>query len=120
MMNRYLLIVFGASLYSLAMGCIGDVAVKPLEQQAVKSEEREVTPTGGEAYHGMIQYRAQDAKQAIVDPELVSAKAAIIAPGTKVIGVFVGGQSRAYPLYILNNHQVVNDRVGGIPLSASW
>lgn len=119
-MNRYSLIVFGASLFAIAMGCISGAPVKPLEQQAANSDERESTPTGSEAYHGMIQYRAKDAKQAILDPELVSADAAIIAPGTKVIGVFVGGQSRAYPLFILNNHQIVNDRVGGIPLSASW
>jgi hypothetical protein len=119
-MNRCLLIVLAASLFSMAMGCMCGAPVKPLEQQATKSEEQEVTPTGSEAYHDMIQYRAKDAKQAILDPELVSAKAAIIAPGTKVIGVFVGGQARAYPLFILNNHQIVNDRVGGIPLSASW
>ena len=119
-MNRCLLIVLAASLSSLAMGCMCGAPVEPLEQQAANSDERESTPTGSEAYHGLIQYRAQDAKQAILDPELVSADAAIIAPGTKVIGVFVGGQSRAYPLFILNNHQVVNDRVGGIPLSASW
>ena len=50
----------------------------------------------------------------------MSAEDAVIAPGTKVIGVFVGGEARAYPLYILSNHQIVNDRVGGIPISASW
>lgn len=78
------------------------------------------TPTGSEAYHGLIQYRAKDAKQAIVDPALISAGEALLASGTKVIGVFVNGEARAYPLFILNNHQIVNDVVGGTPLSASW
>ena len=87
------------------------------------SREREVpkqTATGGEPYHGLIQYRAKDAKQAIIDPELLDASDAVIASGTKVIGVSVNGEARAYPLFILNNHQIVNDQVGGTPISASW
>ena len=78
------------------------------------------TPTGGEVYHGLIQYRAKDAKPAIFDPELLAADDALLAPGSKVIGVFIGGEARAYPLFILNNHQVVNDQIGDVPLSASW
>lgn len=84
------------------------------------ADHQDRTPTGGEPYHGMIQYRAKDAKVAIVNPNMVDGDKAIIASGTAVIGVSVGGEARAYPLYILNNHQVVNDYVGGIPLSASW
>ncbi len=78
------------------------------------------TPTGSEAYHGRIQYRAKDAKPAIVEPLLLPAGEAMLAAGTKVIGVYVNGDARAYPLFILNNHQIVNDVVGGTPLSASW
>ncbi len=111
-MNRNLLVVLTVGLSILAVGC-ADPAFDSVDQQGR-------TPTGSEPYHGMIQYRAKDSKQAILDPELVNANEAIIASGTKVIGVFVGGEARAYPLFILNNHQVVNDKVGGIPLSASW
>ncbi len=78
------------------------------------------TTTGGEPYHGVIQYRATDAKPAILEPEFVEAHQTVIAGGTKVIGIFIAGEARAYPLFILNNHQIVNDEVGGIPLSASW
>lgn len=81
---------------------------------------QELTRTGGQPYTEPIQYRAQDAKPAIIEPVLVSAEDAIIAPGAKVIGVFLEGEARAYPVLILNNHQIVNDSVGGIPISASW
>ncbi len=94
--------------------------LQPARRLESPSAREAVTPTGGEPYHGMIQYRAKDAKVAIVNPELVPADQAVIAPGTNVIGVFIGGEARAYPLFILNNHQVVNDKVGGVPLSASW
>ena len=50
----------------------------------------------------------------------VPADEAQLAAGTAVIGVSINGQSRAYPLYILNNHQIVNDTVGGEVISASW
>ena len=82
--------------------------------------KQDLTRTGGQPYTEPIQYRARDAKEAIVDPVLVSAEDAIIAAGIKVIGVYIKGEARAYPLYILSNHQIVNDRVGGIPISASW
>ena len=78
------------------------------------------SPTGGEAYHGLIQYRAKDAKPAILEPTLLSANVVRLAGGTKVIGVFVGGEASAYPLFVLSNHQIVNDEVGGTPISASW
>ena len=80
----------------------------------------ERTPSGGEAYHGLIQYRARDSKPAIMNPELLTAEEAFIAGGTKVIGVILEGEARAYPLFILNNHQIVNDTVGGVPICASW
>ena len=89
-------------------------------RESSQTPHRDATPTGADPYHGMIQYRAKDAKQAIVHPTLLSAEEAVIAPGTKVIGVFVKGEARAYPLFVLNNHQIVNDQVGGVPLSASW
>ncbi len=84
------------------------------------TEHKSLTPTGAKPYHGLIQYRAKDSKPAILVPELLTAEEAILAPGTKVIGVFIGGEARAYPLFILNNHQIVNDQIGDVPLSASW
>ncbi len=78
------------------------------------------TVTGGEPFHGLLEYRAKDAKLALVRPTLVSASEAALAGGVSVVGVSAGGESRAYPLYILKNHQIVNDRVGGQPIAASW
>ena len=89
----------------------GEAAFNPLRAR---------TATGGEAYHGLIQYRAKDAKEAILEPTLHPANEIKLAGGTKVIGVFVNGVAVAYPLFVLSNHQVVNDEVGGTPISASW
>ena len=49
------------------MGCAGPRSSSCINDSVDRS------PTGGEAYHGLIQYRAKDAKQAILEPTLLSA-----------------------------------------------
>lgn len=38
----------------------------------------------------------------------------------RVIGVVVGGEARAYPLRVLNWHEVVNDTLGGEPIAVTF
>ena len=37
-----------------------------------------------------------------------------------VVGLFIGGESRAYPVRLLSLREVVNDRVGGIAIAVTW
>ncbi len=37
-----------------------------------------------------------------------------------VIGVQFNGDSRAYPVAILSRREIVNDKVGGIPIAVTW
>ncbi|MHC5114823.1 MAG: DUF3179 domain-containing (seleno)protein [Planctomycetota bacterium] len=43
-----------------------------------------------------------------------------LVPSDLVIGVSLGGEHRAYPVSILNLHEVVNDRVGGTPILVTY
>ena len=38
----------------------------------------------------------------------------------RVFGVSINGDTRAYPLRIINGHEMVNDTVGGEPISLAW
>jgi uncharacterized protein DUF3179 len=38
----------------------------------------------------------------------------------RVLGVFLKGEAKAYPIRILNWHELVNDEVGGQPVLVSW
>ena len=38
----------------------------------------------------------------------------------RVFGVSINGQNRAYPLRIMNAHEMVNDVLGGEPISLAW
>ena len=43
-----------------------------------------------------------------------------LRPDDRVFGVTINGQSRAYPLRIVNAHEMVNDVLGGEPIALSW
>jgi len=39
---------------------------------------------------------------------------------TRVLGVSINGDSRAYPLPFMSSHEIVNDEVGGRLIAATW
>jgi len=54
----------------------------------------------------------KDGIPALSDPELIDAEAArYLKPDDRVIGVTMDGLSRAYPIAILNWHEIVNDTI---------
>jgi hypothetical protein len=44
----------------------------------------------------------------------------LVVPTDRVAGIVVNGEARAYPLSILNAHEVVNDVVGGVPVAITF
>ncbi len=43
-----------------------------------------------------------------------------IGRDTEVVGVVVGGEARAYPVRMLEFHQIVNDTIGGVPVVVTF
>jgi hypothetical protein len=41
-------------------------------------------------------------------------------PNTRVLGVSINGDSRAYPVPYMSQHEIVNDEVGGKLIAATW
>ena len=57
----------------------------------------------------------------IRDPKMLTpAEADFLDEDERVFGVSVNGDARAYPLRIINGHEMVNDTVGGEPISLAW
>ncbi len=48
------------------------------------------------------------------------AEADYLAASDRVFGVSINGESRAYPLRIVNAHEMANDLLGGEPISLAW
>jgi hypothetical protein len=53
-------------------------------------------------------------------PVLSAAEASYLGPDEPVFGIFLGGEARAYPLRILDWHEMANDVVGGVPFSLAY
>ena len=63
----------------------------------------------------------KDGIPAIDDPEFAAlVDAGDLAATEPVIGIDLNGDARAYPLRILIWHEIVNDTVGGVPVSVTY
>lgn len=63
----------------------------------------------------------KDAIPAILSPSFrEGSKISWLEGEEAVIGVDINGDSRVYPVPILSRHEIVNDRVGGIPIAVTW
>lgn len=63
----------------------------------------------------------KDGIPAIDDPQFKPvADETAIADKEPVIAVSLGGQSKIYPLRILTWHEIVNDRIGGVPVAVTY
>ena len=57
----------------------------------------------------------------LIDPPVVSAdQANYMLPGDRVFGVSINGQHRAYPLRIMNLHEMANDVIAGVPFALAY
>lgn len=63
----------------------------------------------------------KDGIPALTNPKMIAAGAAgYLLPGELVFGVAINGDVRAYPLRIMDWHEMFNDVIGGVPVSLAY
>ena len=63
----------------------------------------------------------KDGIPAIMNPKFVTPERAdFLMPADEVIGVEIGGETKAYPINILTWHEVVNDTLGKEPIVVTF
>ena len=63
----------------------------------------------------------RDKIPAIREPKaLAAAEATFLLEDDRVLGVVVGEEARAYPIRILEQHEMVNDVLGGVPIAPNY
>jgi len=101
-MRRSTLLVFTAAIFLLVSGFNLERALVP----------REEILSGGPPKDGI---------RALPDPKFVAAgEADFVAPEDEVIGVVLAGRARAFPVKILNWHEVVNSEAAGTPYAVTF
>jgi hypothetical protein len=74
-----------------------------------------------EVREGTSAAEPRDAIPAIRKPEAAkAAEATWVKDEDRVLGISVNGEARAYPLRILEAHEVVDDTVGGVPVAPNY
>jgi len=64
---------------------------------------------------------AEDGIPDLIDPPAVSADVAgHMLPDDRVFGVSINGKHRAYPLRIMNRHEMANDVIPGVPFALAY
>lgn len=64
---------------------------------------------------------SKDGIPALYDPEFISVQdATYITPTDRILGIIINGEAKAYPIKILNWHELVNDSVGGKDVLVSY
>ena len=102
------------------VGVRGKAAFEALMAAHRKATQRS---TDLEADYEKYKSRAapRDAFPVLFDPKLKTvAEAKGIRDDEPVIGVFLGGEAKAYPISIMGVHELANDTCGGQPIAASW
>ena len=63
----------------------------------------------------------RDGIPALSDPRLIAAgDADYLKPTDRIVGISLKGQSRAYPIAILNWHEIVNDSIEGLRFAVTY
>ncbi len=64
---------------------------------------------------------ARDGIQSVDEPEFVAVgEAHWVVESNPVLGVAVGDETHAYPVHLIEPHQIVNDEVGGVPVVVTY
>ena len=118
--------------FRLILSC-GSLAYGQLPDRViVESKTRTISPVPGDFSFDVMRHTVplseirgggppKDGIPALVDPAIVSpANARGLHPQDQVLGVHLEGLSKAYPIRILNWHELVNDQIGGRPILVTW
>ncbi len=129
--RRRLAPILAVTLAALAAAACSATEVAPTSTPATDGEVasettdvRQLNPDGPKDVDiepdYFVRFLSRDSIRPIYGPTVVSAAEAPLGSGDQVIGVSLGGQSRAYPIRTLRIREMVNDELGGIPILVTW
>lgn len=107
-------------LFLLLMSIVGTACAEPPAGSADAKADADLPRPAELSGDPVSTLLPPDAIPAIDDPRFVAAAEASLEDDEPVVGLVVGGEARAYSLWHLDRHEIVNDVVGGEPLAVTW
>ena len=103
-------------------GAVGSPAAAQNDGEPLTSVFRELNPNGQKKFDMRFfrQLLGRDDIRPVYNPVAIGPEETSLTPEDLVIGVSLGGESRAYPIRTLRRREMVNDVVGGTPILATW
>ena len=91
-------------------------------EDSIPAIVRQLNPSGPKAVApaAFRQLLGRDVIHPVYSPLVVAPEMAALGSDDLVIGVSVGGESRAYPIRPLRFREMVNDELGGTPILVTW
>ncbi len=91
-------------------------------EDSIPAIVRQLNPSGPKAVApaAFRQLLGRDLIRPVYSPLFVAPEMAALGSDDLVIGVSVGGESRAYPIRPLRFREMVNDELGGTPILVTW
>jgi hypothetical protein len=120
-----LLVIIGAAVWRISISAMSALDGGAVSAQAVQLQDR--TPAFD--LRALVVDRREilsggppkDGIPALTNPRFIrAAEAKYIRPDDRVIGLVIDEEIRAYPLAILNYHEIVNDTVGKTPVAVTY
>jgi hypothetical protein len=108
-----------AAILSLCYGCQArQPESQPGSDAKAAAEEIPTEDLKGSPLYVVLQ---PDEIPSIDDPRFVTAdEATFLKDDEPVLGVFDGAVAKAYSLWQLDHHEIVNDTLGDTPIAATW
>lgn len=102
-------ILIGILLFLSSMPAFADNASERtrLEEDYLQNSRRAAPRDGFPVLHNPDKASVEEADQSLKDNEWV-------------IGVEINGEASAYPVRIMGFHELINDQVGGLPITVCW
>lgn len=131
-MNKAIQLITLATIQLASASILAVVAVQGPENVKVERKQRLFSNGPGQKPFDVTRHTVpfseiqrsipKDSIPALVHPRFVKAGEVgkLLNETDRVLGVFLKGEAKAFPIRILNWHELVNDQVGGDPVLVSW
>jgi len=124
------IVLAGIMVWAIAPAALRLTSMPPGDNQTIESYAFDLSNLQIDRELVVPAMRHRNMSPVVTDPKILSPEEIVqrnnsirdplVVSKDLVVGVEIGGESRAYPLHFLHVHEIVNDTLGGTPIAIVW